>query len=90
QMMRLLPDSITARTSVLFTLLAALVFIVLGLVIQGSVHRPFAEQDRAAGSGKLELISNILLSPATENNEARIRRQLASALVGHHDLVVRV
>lgn len=89
-MMRLLPDSITARTSVLFTLLAALVFVVMGLVIQVSVNRHFAEQDRAAVSGKLELISNILLSPTTENNETRIRRQLASALVGHHDLVVRV
>lgn len=89
-MMRLLPDSITARTSVLFTLLAALVFVVMGLVIQVSVNRHFAEQDRAAVSGKLELINNILLSPAAENNEARIRRQLASALVGHHDLVVRV
>lgn len=89
-MMRLLPDSITARTSVLFTLLAALVFVVMGLVIQVSVNRHFAEQDRTAIAGKLELISNILQSTATSDNTARVRRQLASALVGHRDLVVRV
>lgn len=89
-MMRLLPDSITARTSVLFTLLAALVFVVMGLVIQASVNRHFAEQDRTAMAGKLELISNILQGAETSDNTARIRRQLASALVGHHDLVVRV
>lgn len=89
-MMRLLPESITARTSMLFTLLAALVFVVMGLVIQASVNHHFAEQDRTAVSGKLELISNILLDPTTEDNNARIRRQLSSALVGHHDLMVRV
>ncbi|MES3041581.1 MAG: heavy metal sensor histidine kinase [Pseudomonadota bacterium] len=89
-MMHLLPNSITARTSVLFTGIAALVLAVMGLVIQVSVNRHFVEQDQTAITGKLELISNILQGAPTTDNTARIQRQLTSALVGHHDLVVRV
>ena len=89
-MIRLLPDSITARTSMLFTLLAALVFSVMGLVIQASVNRHFVEQDQTVITGKLELINNILQNATATDNTTRIQRQLSSALVGHHDLVVRV
>jgi len=89
-MLRLLPDSITARTSVLFAGLAALVFTVMGLVIQASVNHHFVEQDQTVITGKLELISNILQNATTTDNTIRIQRQLRSALVGHHDLVVRV
>ena len=89
-MIRLLPDSITARTSMLFTLLAALVFSVMGLVIQASINRHFVEQDQTVITGKLELINNILQNATATDNTTRIQRQLSSALVGHHDLVVRV
>lgn len=89
-MTRLLPDSITARTSALFTLLAVVVFLVMGWVIQISVERHFIEQDRTAIAGKLELISHILRDGYAGRDRARVREQLASALVGHHDMVVSV
>lgn len=89
-MMRLLPNSITARTSALFTGLAALVFAAMGLIIQASVNHHFVEQDRAVIFGKLELVSHILQGASATSDVTRIKGQLANALVGHHDLVIRV
>ncbi|MEO6697843.1 MAG: heavy metal sensor histidine kinase [Paraperlucidibaca sp.] len=89
-MTRLLPNSITARTSALFTGLAALVFAAMGLIIQASVNHHFVEQDRAVIFGKLELVSHILQGASASTDVTRIKGQLASALVGHHDLVIRV
>lgn len=89
-MMRLLPNSISARTNVLFTGLAALVFAAMGLIIQVSVNHHFVEQDKAVIFGKLELISHILHNSSAANSNSSIQQQLANALVGHHDLVVRI
>lgn len=89
-MLRLSRKSITVRTSLLFTLLAAAVFGVMGLVIRASVNHHFSEQDRTALEGKLELIRHILLTTPMPSDATRIRRQLGDALVGHHDLSVRV
>lgn len=85
-----IPDSITVRTSLLFSLLATGVFLAMGLLICASVSLHFKEQDRATLEGKLELISRMFeggISPANANG---IREQLAAALVGHHHLVVRI
>ena len=89
-MMHLSRKSITVRTSLLFTLLAAIVFVVMGLVIRASVNHHFSEQDRSALEGKLELIRHILLTTTTPDDDVLIRRQLGDAMVGHHDLSVRV
>lgn len=89
-MMRLSRKSITVRTSLLFTLLAAVVFAVMGLVIRASVNHHFSEQDRSALEGKLELIRHVLLTTPSSDGDARVRRMLGDALVGHHDLSVRV
>lgn len=79
--------SITVRTSLLFTLLAAAVVLVMGVVIRASVAHHFGDQDRTTLEGKLELIRHILLSAS---DSPRVEKQLTDALVGHHDLSVRV
>lgn len=88
-MAQLMRKSITVRTSLLFTLLAAVVFAFMGLVIRASVSHHFSEQDSSALEGKLELIRHILLTNESGDAE-RLRRQLGDALVGHHDLSVRI
>lgn len=90
QIMPLLPNSITTRTSVFLALLVTIVFAVMGLVIQASVNQHFEDQDKAAIAGKLELISNSLRSQAPTEGLARTQRQLERAFIGHHDMVVRV
>ena len=84
-----LPNTIAVRTSLLFTLLAAGVLIVMGLMIRSSVSHHFNELDSALLEGKLELIHHILLDNTAPDDAARIK-QLSNSLVGHHDLVVRV
>ncbi len=61
QMTFRLPNTIAVRTSLLFTLLAAGVLIVMGLMIRSSVSHHFNELDSALLEGKLELIHHILL-----------------------------
>jgi two-component system heavy metal sensor histidine kinase CusS len=82
------PDSITVRTSLLFTLLAAAVFLAMGLLIRNSVSRHFEELDRDQLEGKLVLIRHILAE--APGNGARMTPRLADALVGHPDLSVRI
>lgn len=89
-MRTLIPDSITVRTSLLFSLLATAVFLAMGLLICAAVNQHFQEQDRAALEGKLELIGRMLARGDPQVGDGALRRQLAAALVGHHDLVVRI
>lgn len=84
-----LPNTIAIRTSLLFTVLAAVVLVVMGLMIRASVSHHFNELDMGLLEGKRELVHHILTDSASPDDATRIR-QLASALVGHHELVVRV
>lgn len=79
-------NTIAIRTSLLFTFVAAGVFLVMAWMIQSAVNRHFNEQDLHALQGKIELISHIL----TTNNYTLQQQQLNNALVGHHDLVLRI
>jgi two-component system heavy metal sensor histidine kinase CusS len=81
--------SLTTRTSLWFTLMAAGVLAVMGLVIQISVQRHFHDLDRDALQGKLELVRHVLRN-APPSRAAEIRADLADAFVGHHDLLVRI
>lgn len=85
-----IPNSITVRTSLLFLGLATVVFVVMGFVIRASVTHHFSEQDRVALEGKLELIRHVLAVRHDPDDTDGVRRQLADALVGHHDLTVRI
>lgn len=83
-------NSLTIRTSLWFTLLAAGVFLIMGIFIRASVQHHFIEQDRNALAGKLELIQHALQNVHTPTDIPLIRQQLTDALVGHHDLSVQV
>lgn len=85
-----IPNSITVRTSLLFLGLATGVFVVMGLVIRASVTHHFSEQDRVALEGKLELIRHVLAVRHDPGDTDGVRQQLTDALVGHHDLTVRI
>ena len=85
-----LPKAITLRVSLLFTFLAAAVFLITGLVIRATVDHHFKEQDRAILTGKLELIRHVLDSWHSAQDNVRVQQQLRDALVGHPDLQVRM
>mgnify|MGYP000848288518 CR=1 FL=1 len=81
-------DSIVLRTSLLFSLLTAMVILLMGIVVRVSVDHHFADMDRMQMKGKLELIEHILSEQA--DSAQTMTQQLNDALVGHHDLVVRI
>lgn len=65
-------------------LLATGVFLVMAVMIHSAVNRHFYEQDLHALQGKLELICQTL------NTEALPLSTLNNALIGHHELVLRI
>lgn len=86
----LLPHSIVLRTSLLFALLTAVVITVMGLVVRVAVDQHFADMDRSQMAGKLELIQHTLAEINNADDAQHARQALDRALVGHHDLLVRI
>lgn len=84
------PGSITTRISALFACLALLVLTVMGYLIHASVTHHFEEQDRMALVGKLALVQNIINDPSADDRAEVIRNKLADALVGHHELALKM
>lgn len=73
QMTFRLPNTIAVRTSLLFTLLAAGVLIVMGLMIRSSVSHHFNELDLSLLEGKLELIHHILLDNTAPDDAVMVK-----------------
>lgn len=88
--MSLARRSITWRITLLFTLSATIVLLALGLLVGSSVERHFAEQDRGQLAGKLELVAHVLQRTASAGDLAELPARLEEALVGHHDIAMRV
>jgi two-component system heavy metal sensor histidine kinase CusS len=87
----LLPThSIVLRTALLFALLTASVITVMGLVVRTAVNDHFANMDRSQMAGKLELLQQALAGMHSPDDTLRIQQELDRALVGHHDLLVRI
>lgn len=84
------PGSITRRISVLFACLLLLVLSVMGYLIHVAVTQHFEEQDRMALAGKLALVQNILDEVTHGDRLTVIRSKLSDALVGHHELALKV
>ena len=82
--------SILLRTALLFALLTASVITVMGLVVRTAVDDHFADMDRSQMAGKLELLQQALAGLHSPDDTPRIRQELDRALVGHHDLLVRI
>ena len=82
--------SLTARLTLIFTTLSCAVLLVLGWLIGMSIERHFEEQDHHTLSGKLELAHHIIERVESDADLKQLAGQLDDALVGHHDLVIRV
>lgn len=83
-------NSIAWRITWLFTLLAAVIFVSVALVIHVSVGHHFEGQDRKLWEGKIELIAHILNDWESADDNIQVHRLLSDAMVGHHSLLVRV
>jgi two-component system heavy metal sensor histidine kinase CusS len=84
------PRSIVWRVTLLFMLLSAANFVLMALVIRASVDHHFEHQDQRLLEGKVELVRNILMGWESEADSPRIHRLLKDAMVGHHDLAVKI
>lgn len=83
-------QSITFRITLLFAVVATLVLLVLGLLIEKSVDRHFVELDMELLSGKTDLTAHLLEQISVSTDMNLIPRKLEDALVGHHGLAVVV
>ena len=82
--------SLTTRLTLLFAAASTVVLLALGSLIGRSVEHHFEEQDRDALAGKLMLATQVIERVNSQEAYARLPDQLSDALVGHHDLVVKV
>lgn len=82
--------SITRRITLLFTLSASAVLLALGLIVLASVERHFAEQDREQLEGKLELVTHVVQQTESAGDVISLPARIENALVGHHDIAMRV
>lgn len=82
--------SLTARISLLFAGVVAVVLLGTGLLIARAVENHFAEEDRQEMQGKLELVRHLLDRVRTQADLDALTQELSDALVGHHGLSVAV
>lgn len=84
------PRSITFRLTLFFSAASLIVLLAIGYLIGSVVERHFEEQDLAELHGKLGLIRHSLAKVGTAVELEAVGQRLDDALVGHHDLQVRV
>jgi two-component system heavy metal sensor histidine kinase CusS len=82
--------SLTMRLTLLFAACSGLVLLTLGWLIGNSIERHFEQEDRDALVGKLVLARYQIQRVASPQDLERLPVQLRDALVGHHDLGIRV
>lgn len=82
--------SLTMRLTLLFAACSGLVLLTLGWLIGDSIEHHFEQQDRDALVGKLVLARYEIQRVASPQDLERLPAQLRDALVGHHDLGIRV
>ncbi len=82
--------SLTARISLFFAGVVAVVLLGTGLLIARAVENHFAEEDRQEMLGKLELVRHLLDRVRNPADLDTLTQELSDALVGHHGLSVAV
>jgi len=83
-------SSIVVRTSLLFALLTATALTAMGVMVRVAVDHHFTQMDDMQMAGKLELIQQTLAEMQAQNDVQNIKHELDRALIGHHDLLVRI
>ncbi|MBX9899768.1 MAG: heavy metal sensor histidine kinase [Burkholderiaceae bacterium] len=89
-MLRQVWQSISARLTLLFALIATLVILSLGLLIGASVQQHFVEEDMQLMLGKLRLVGNLLQKTQSETDLKTVHLALDDSLVGHHHLYLQI
>ena len=84
------PRSITLRLTLYFSIASTAVLLVGGIVIGTLVEAHLAEQDSRTLQGKLELVRATIADIHTQRTIAPLSTALNSALIGHHDVFVRI
>ncbi len=82
--------SITLQLTLLFAAASAAVLIGVGVLVGRLVESHFEQQDLTELGGKLELVRHRLLQVRAPGDLDGAAASLADALVGHHDLALRV
>lgn len=82
--------TLTARLTLLFTVGSSAVLLVLGWLTSIAIDRHFEQQDLDALAGKMQLAQHAIARVNSPQEFDILKSQLNDALVGHHDLVVKV
>lgn len=82
--------SLTLRLTLLFATVSGAVLLVLGVVVGHLVDQHFVELDNEQLNGKLELVRQALAETRSPAEAIGLRQRLDAALVGDHELIVRI
>lgn len=82
--------SLTARLTLLFAVGSSTVLLVLGWLAGVAIDRHFEQQDFDALAGKMQLAQHAIERVKSQQDFDALESQLNDALIGHHDLVVKV
>src|SRR5690606_2163901 len=84
------PRSITVRLTLYFSIASTAVLLFGGFAIGRLVEAHLAEQDLMTLEGKLELVRTTLADTRSQRGIVPLSTALDGALIGHHDLFVRI
>lgn len=82
--------SLTLRLTLLFATVSGAVLLVLGVVVGHLVDQHFVELDKEQLTGKLELVRHVLTETGSPAEVNGLRQRLDAALIGEHQLIVRI
>jgi two-component system heavy metal sensor histidine kinase CusS len=82
--------SLTARLTIWFATASAIVLLALGWLIGVSIDHHFELLDHNELTGKMLLVENVVERVSSEQDLEHLPAKLSDALVGHHDLFIRV
>ena len=82
--------SLTARLTLLFAVGSSTVLLVLGWLAGIAISRHLEQQDFDALAGKMQLAQHVIERVNSQQDFDTLQSQLNDALIGHHDLVVKV
>jgi len=84
------PVSLTLRLTLLFGIVAALVFSGFGWLIEGSIKRHFTSEDASELKSIIQAVDQVLFSGQTGDDLIPLVRRFDDILVGHHGASLHV
>lgn len=84
------PISLTARMSLLFALSAAGVLMIAGAMFERALNEQLLKRDKEELSGKMELVTDIILTAQKYEDASALPVRLKDAVFGHPGMVIAV